>query len=163
MSKSSYARTCGSLILVFAIGAAQAAQYCCPCKGGEPETVDASDDMKASFQCTVACKRFTLARPGACEQAAAPAASPAAAPAAAPASGGVMVYRSADCSGDALRLDKSTAQLEQGAFYSFAVESGAPASAFAQANYSGMRTQPIGPSICVSPGFSISAIRLGLE
>jgi hypothetical protein len=62
-----------------------------------------------------------------------------------------------------MRLSKSTAQLEQGAFYSFAVDSGAPASAFAQANYGGMRTQPVAASICVSPGFPISAIRVGTD
>jgi hypothetical protein len=74
-----------------------------------------------------------------------------------------LVYRSENCSGEAVKLDKSTAQLEQNAFYSFAVETGGPASVFAQANYAGVRTAPVAPTICISPGFSILSMRLGPE
>jgi hypothetical protein len=43
---------------------------------------------------------------------------------------------------------------------SFAVESGLPASAWQKADYSGAKTELIGPSICVSPGWEIASIRL---
>jgi hypothetical protein len=155
------ARLLAGAALAFAMTAsAHAAQYCCPCKSGQPQTVDASDDLKASFECTVACKRLTVAHPGACE---APAPAPATAPPAAPAaaSGGVLLYKSEDCSGDAVRADKSMARLEGGAFRSFAVESGAPASVFAQADYAGSHTEPVGASICLSPGFDIASVRVG--
>jgi len=153
------AKWCAALVLAFGTSMVYADPYCCPCKGGPAQTIDVGDDLKASFECTVACKRFTLARPGACESAAAPV------PAAAAASSGsaVLVYRSENCSGEAVKLDKSTAQLEQNAFYSFAVETGGPASVFAQANYAGVRTAPVAPTICISPGFSILSMRLGPE
>ena len=106
----------------------------------------------------MACKRLTVAHPGACETPA-PAPAPAAAPA--PASGGVLLYKSEDCSGDALRTDKSLARVEGGAFRSFAVESGAPASVFAKPDYAGLHTEPVAASICLSPGFDIASIRVG--
>jgi len=86
-------------------------------------------------------------------------AAPAAAPVPAPASGVVLVFKSEDCSGDAVRLTGSTARLEPGV-RSFQVESGAPASAWAQADYAGPHTEPVGPSMCISPGFEIGSVRL---
>jgi len=66
------AKWCAALVLAFGTSMVCADPYCCPCKGGPAQTIDVGDDLKASFECTVACKRFTLARPGACESAAAP-------------------------------------------------------------------------------------------
>jgi hypothetical protein len=71
----------------------------------------------------------------------------------------VRAYKSDDCSGDAVRVTGSTANLGSGV-RSFAVESGASASAWAQADYAGRHTEPVGPTICVSPGFEIRSIRL---
>jgi hypothetical protein len=159
MSGTTTIKLCAALVLALGTGLLHADPYCCPCKSGPAQTIDVGDDLKASFECTVACKRFTLARPGACETAAAPA------PAAAAASSGsaVLLYRSDNCSGEAVKLDKSTAQLDQNAFYSFAVETGGPASVFAQTAYAGVRTAPVAPTICISPGFSILSMRLGPE
>jgi hypothetical protein len=71
----------------------------------------------------------------------------------------VLVYKSEDCSGAAVRLTGSTARLDPG-LRSFSVESGAPASVWAQADYAGSHTEPAGPSICLSPGFEIRSVRL---
>jgi hypothetical protein len=159
MSRTMTTKLWAALLLALATGWLHAAPYCCPCKGGPAQSIDVGDDLKASFECTVACKRFTLARPGACE----PAAAPVPAAAVTTSSSTVLIYRSDDCSGEALKLDKSTAQIEHNGFYSFAVESGGPASVFAQANYAGVRTAPVAPTICISPGFSIASMRVGSE
>ena len=84
---------------------------------------------------------------------------PAAAAPQAPATGVVLAYKSEDCSGAAVRLTGSAARLDPG-IRSFLVESGAPASAWAQPDYAGSHTEPVGPSMCISPGFEIRSVRL---
>jgi hypothetical protein len=71
----------------------------------------------------------------------------------------VLAYKSEDCSGTATRVTGSTARLESG-LRSFLVESGSPASAWEQPDYAGGHTEPVGPSICIAPGFDIRSIRL---
>jgi hypothetical protein len=166
MSKRATVHIWVALALVQATSVAWAAPYCCPpCKEAAQQTIDVSNDFRAGIQCTALCKHFTIAQRGACEQPAAPTQAPApASPPAANASGSsVLVYKSADCSGDGLKLDKSNGRLEAGVYYSFAVESGGPASVFAQPDFAGSRTAPVGPTICVAPNFSISAVRIGME
>lgn len=140
-----------------------AADYCCTCKGqASGKTMEAFNRGMAVGQCSLECGAFTNVTSGKC---AAPPAAVAPAPAAAPppapasASGVVLVFKSEDCSGDAVRLTGSTARLEPG-IRSFQVESGAPASAWAQADYVGLHSEPVGPSICISPGFEIASVRL---
>lgn len=139
---------------------AQSADYCCICKGqAGGKTIEAFNRSLAVGQCSLECGGFTNVTSGKC--AAPPAAVPAPA-AAAPqpsATGVVRTYKSDDCSGDPVRLTGSTASLDSGV-RSFAVESGASASAWAQANYAGNHTEPVGPTMCVSPGFEIRSIRL---
>lgn len=109
-------------------------------------------------QCSLECGGFTNVSSGKCASPPAAVTAPAAAAPPAPA-GVVLVYKSEDCSGEALRLSASTARLDPG-LRSFAVESGAPASAWAQADYAGSHTEPVGPSVCLSPGFEIRSVRL---
>jgi hypothetical protein len=72
----------------------------------------------------------------------------------------VLLFASEDCSGSPTRINASTPQLAGGTARSFAVESGLPASAWQKAEYSGAKTELVGPSICVSPGWEIASIRL---
>jgi hypothetical protein len=137
---------------------AQAGDYCCTCKGeAAGKTIDANNRAIAVGQCSLECAAFTNVTSGKC---AAPQTPPTAAPppAAAP-TGVVLAYKSGDCSGDPLRITSSAAQLEKG-IGSFQVESGAPASAWESASYTGRHTEFVGPSICVSPGFEIQSIKL---
>jgi hypothetical protein len=71
----------------------------------------------------------------------------------------VLAYKSEDCSGTAARVTGSTARLDSG-LRSFLVESGPPASAWEQPDYAGRHTEPVGPSICVAPGFDVRSIKL---
>jgi hypothetical protein len=147
--------------LCVAAAPAQSAEYCCACKGqAEGKTIESFSRGMAVGQCSLECGAFTNVTSGKCAPPP-PAAVPAPAAAApAPAStGAVLVYKSEDCSGDAVRLRASTARLDPG-MHSFSVESGAPASAWAQTDYAGTRTEPVGPSICVAPGFEILSIKL---
>jgi hypothetical protein len=155
-------------------GSASSADYCCVCRGASTgKTVQAGDDFSAGFDCSLACKRPTLPRPGQCPAAAVPApvtpAAPAAAgatpPAASPgdATGSVLLYSSEDCSGDASKVSTSVPDLAERnirAIRSFAVESGMLAAVWQKAGYAGGRTEPVGPSICVSPGWEVGAVRL---
>lgn len=139
---------------------AQSAEYCCICKGqAGGKTIEAFNRGLAVGQCSLECGGFTNVSSGKC--AAPPAAVPPSAAAAPPSSSTAVVraYKSEDCSGDAVRLTASNASLDSGV-RSFAVESGAPASAWAQTDYAGSRTEPVGPTICVSPGFEIRSIKL---
>ena len=144
---------------------AQAGDYCCTCKGeAAGKTIDASSRAIAVGQCSLECSAFTNVTSGKCAAppaapTAAPPAPPTAPPAAAAATGVVLAYKSGDCSGDPVRVTSSAAQLEKG-IGSFQVESGAPASAWENASYTGLHTEFVGPSICVSPGFEIQSIKL---
>jgi hypothetical protein len=145
---------------------AQAAEYCCTCKGeAAGKTIDASSRAIAVGQCSLECSAFTnvtsgkCAAPPAAPTAAPPATPTAAPPAAAAPTGVVLAYKSGDCSGSPLRVTSSAAQLEKG-IGSFQVESGAPASAWESAGYTGRHTEFVGPSICVAPGFEIQSIKL---
>ncbi len=140
---------------------AYAADYCCTCKGqASGKTIEGFNRGMAVGQCSLECGAFTNVTSGKCPAPPATAPAPAAAPppAPAPASGVVLVFKSEDCSGDTVRLTGSAARLEPG-LRSFRVESGAPASAWAQADYAGLHTEPVGPSMCISPGFEIASIR----
>jgi len=74
----------------------------------------------------------------------------------------VLLFKSPDCSGDPARINASTPNLAGQSITarSFAVESGLPASAWEKAEYAGAKTELVGPSICVSPGWEIAGIRL---
>jgi len=138
-------------------GIAQAADYCCVCKDQTAgKTIDAPNRGMAIGQCSLECGGFTNVTSGKCA-AAAPA--PAAAAPAATA-GVVQVFGSEDCSGDAARVSSSTPRLGERPARSFRVESGAAASAWEKADYAGLHTEFVGPSICVSPGFDIQGIKL---
>lgn len=150
-------------------GLAQAKEYCCVCRGETAgKTIDADDEMSASFDCSLACKRPTRPKAGACVSAPAPVPAPAAAPApAAPAAetSRVLLFKTEDCTGAAAALTQSTARLSgaTAGMRSFSVESGAPASAFEKADFGGQRSAPVGPTLCVSPGWEIAGIRIGAQ
>ena len=145
----------------------QADEFCCTCRGqATGKTISANDEMSASFDCTLACKRPTRPKPGACAAPpaaapAAPAAPAAAAPAAVP--GNVALYASDDCSGDAKTITASSPKLADkgiGGIRSFSVISGPAAAGFEKSGYAGSSTQPVAASLCVSPGWEVAAIRL---
>lgn len=139
---------------------AYAADYCCTCKGqAAGKTIESFNRSVAVGQCSLECGAFTNVTSGKCAAPPATVPAPAAAPAPAPIAGAVLVFKSDDCSGDAVRLTASTARLEPGV-RSFQVESGAPASVWAHADYAGTRTELVGPSMCVSPGFEIGSVKL---
>jgi hypothetical protein len=137
----------------------QSAEYCCTCEGqAEGKTIESFNRGMAVGQCSLECGAFTNVTSGKC---APPPAVPTPAAAAPPPSstGVVLIYKSEDCSGGAVRLSASAARLDPG-IRSLSVESGAPVSAWAQPDYAGPHTEPVGPSICVSPGFEIRSIKL---
>jgi hypothetical protein len=150
---------------------AQAKDYCCICRGQTAgKAIDADDDFSATLECSVMCKRPTKPNNGACEVAAAPPApaapqAPAATQAAVPtpAAGRVLLFKSENCSGDALAVTQSTARLSgaMAGMRSFSVESGGPAAVFEKPDFGGARTERVGPSICVSPGWEIVGVRIG--
>jgi hypothetical protein len=123
-------RSAALAALSAAVLPAQAADYCCVCKG---------QPTGKSIE--------------------APARAVAAAPSATGGSGVVLAYKSEDCSDSPIRVAGSTARLEQGV-RSFQVESGAPASAWEKPDYAGRHTEFVAGSICVSPGFDIQSIKL---
>lgn len=144
---------------------ARSAEYCCICKGqGAGKTIEGFNRGMAVGQCSLECGSFTNVTSGKCAAPPAavpapPAAVPAPAAAPPPPTGAVLAYKTDDCSGDAVRVTASTASLDSG-LRSFTVESGAPASAWAQTGYAGSHTEPVGPTLCVSPGFEIRSIKL---
>ena len=159
-------RALAAIGLLASAGFSGAADYCCQCKGqAAGKTINASNRAVAVGQCSVECGNFTNVSSGKCAEpppAAAPStpAGPATAPPAAAASGrSVLVYRSADCSGDPIRLAGSTTRIEQTGVESFQAESSTSASVWEKPDYAGRGTAPVGPSICVSPGFEIQSVR----
>jgi hypothetical protein len=150
--------------LVGTTALAQAAEFCCTCRGQTTgKTITANDEVSASFDCTLACKRPTRPKPGAC--AAPPAAAPAApaAPAAAGVPVNVALYTSDDCSGEPRTITASSPKLADqgiGGVRSFSVVSGPAAAAFEKPGYTGAATQPVAASLCVSPGWEVAAVRV---
>ena len=135
--------------------AAQADDYCCVCRGKPGKTMSAKDDLTAGAQCSVTCRRPTIPSPGKC---ATETPAPTAAPAAAAPSGTVLLFASDDCSGDETTVTASASRVAAG-LRSFRVEAGSPASVWQQGNYAGVRTQPVGAGICISPGWEIGSVR----
>ena len=136
---------------------AWAADYCCICKGKTTgKTLSASDDFTAGAQCSLECRRATLAKPGKCETA--PATAPAATAPAGDGAGILLLFASEDCSGSELRVSATTPKVA-GGMRSFRVESGGGASVWQQGDFGGPRTQPVGAGICVSPGWEIGSVR----
>ena len=108
----------------------------------------------------VCAEKPEAAAPESAPEAAAPE-SAAAATSAAPA-GSVLLFASDDCSGSPKKITASTPNLTAQSIRarSFSVASGPPASAWQKAGYLGANVEPVGPSICVSPGWEIAGIRL---
>lgn len=149
-----------SIGLLLSIGMARADDYCCPCKN-KPQSIEADDKATATAQCSLVCKRFVLAKSGRCEgDAPAAAAPPAAAPPAAGSSTAVALFKTDDCSGEATTVTASSGRLAEG-YLSFQGESGESVQVWEKPDFAGAATQPVGPGICVSPGWSISGIRIG--
>jgi hypothetical protein len=159
-------RIVGAVVLLGAAGLVQAKDYCCICQGQPSgKTISAFNQGLAVGQCSLECGDFTNVTAGKCPEPPPAAAVPA--PAAAPTpptqpapAGTVLVYQSADCSGEPIRLTGSMSRLPASGLQSFRVESGAPASAWEKPDFSGRSSEPVAPSICVAPGFEIQAIRL---
>lgn len=151
--------------LFLSIGAARADDFCCPCKN-KPQSIEADDKTTATAQCSLLCKRFVLAKSGRCEGDVPAAAAPpadAAPAAAAPAAGGstaVSLFKTEDCSGEAATVTASTARLPEG-YLSFQGEAGEPVQAWEKPDFAGAATQPVGPGICLSPGWNISGVKIG--
>jgi hypothetical protein len=140
--------------LALAAWGAQADEYCCTCKGKPGKTISAGDELTAGAQCSIQCKRPTIAKAGACESGAAPAATSAAK------GSSVALFASDDCSGDATRISGSSATVAAG-MRSYMVESDGSASAWQKANYAGAQVQPVGGGSCISPGWEIGSVRFG--
>lgn len=146
--------------LFLSIGAARADDYCCPCKN-KPQSIEADDKTTATAQCSLVCKRFVLAKSGRCEgDAPAAAAPPAAAPPAATGSTAVSLFKTDDCSGEAATVTASTGRLAEG-YLSFQGESGESVQVWEKPDFAGAATQPVGPGICLSPGWNISGVKIG--
>ena len=155
------ARALIAILLAGFAGLASAADYCCKCKNqAVGKTINAGARFEAVGQCSLECGTFTNVASGQCA-APPPGATPTTATTTpAPASGSVVLgYRSVDCSGDPIRVNGSTARLAQSEVWSFQVESGNSATVWEKTDYTGRGTAPVGPSICVSPGFQIQSIQ----
>jgi hypothetical protein len=143
-------------LLALACGSATADPFCCECKDGKKHLLDESSIASAGTKCSLKCKRPTLPSKGSCEAPAPAAAAPAPR---AEASASVSLFKSDDCSGEAIKADKSNAQLA-GGIYSYQVESGM-VSAHEKANFAGASTRPVVGSMCVSPGWGIGSVKVG--
>lgn len=135
--------------------------YCCPCESGEMISVDERNSMMASMKCSLLCKDVTTAVTGQCKVAAAEPAPTQKAGAAE-----VALFATEDCSGNASAVTASSndlAPLAADGLYSFQVLSGGPASVWSGTSFSGTRTQPVGPSLCVSPGWRIKSLKIGAD
>jgi hypothetical protein len=145
-----------ALMWVLAAGTANADPYCCECKDGTKHLLDESSVGGAGTRCSLKCRRPTLPSKGACEAPAPAAATPAPS---ASASASASLFKSENCSGEAIKADKSNAQLAAG-IYSYQVESGM-LSAYEKANFGGVSTRPVVGSMCVSPGWAIGSVKVG--
>ena len=145
-----------------AVYSANAADFCCVCKGQSTgKSIQAGDDLAAGFQCSVVCRRPTIPKAGACEAAGTQPPAAVAPPTAAAAA--VLLYKSEDCSGGPATLAKSTGNLAEQSItgiYSFSVQAGGPASVWEKVGYSGQHTEFVGPTLCVSPGWEIKGLQL---
>lgn len=162
----------GLAIVAFQIAAAPvwAKDFCCPCENGQMISVDERNSMMATMKCSLMCKDATRAVSGQCKVAAAePPKAPAAeaAPVQKGAAGGeVLLFATDDCSGDSKTVTASSSDISSLAadgLYSFQVASGGPASVWSNIGFAGSRTQPVVPSLCVSPGFQIKSVRIGTD
>jgi hypothetical protein len=134
--------------------------FCCPCGNGEMISVNERNSMMATMKCSLLCNDATPAVSGQCKVAAA---EPAAAQKAG-ASGEVELFTTDDCSGNAASVAASSNDLSLLAadgLYSFQVLSGGPASVWSGTSFSGTRTEPVAPSLCVSPGWRIKSLKIG--
>lgn len=152
----------GGLLLASAV--ARADDFCCPCKN-KPQSIEADDKASATAQCSVVCKRFVLAKSGRCEgdgpaTAAPPAAAPAVAAPTASGSAAVSLFKTDDCSGEAASVTASAARLPEG-YLSFQGDAGGSIQAWEKPDFAGAFTQPVGPGICLSPGWNISGVKIG--
>lgn len=145
-----------SIGLLLSIGMARADDYCCPCKN-KPQSIEADDKTTATAQCSLVCKRFVLAKSGRCEGDVPAAAAP---PAATSSSTAVALFKTDDCSGEAATVTASSGRLAEG-YLSFQGDSGESVQVWEKPDFAGAATQPVGPGICVSPGWSISGIKIG--
>jgi hypothetical protein len=133
-----------------------AGDYCCSCKGESVgRNIEAPNRALATAKCSLECKDLELVTGGKC-----------AAPASATPSGttSVLLYKSDDCSGDPAKLGKSTPNLKSAGIddiQSMSVESGGPAIGFEKPDFGGRGTGYMAPTICISPGFEIQAVRVG--
>lgn len=136
--------------------------YCCPCENGEMISVDERNSMMATVKCSLLCKDATRAVSGQCKAAAAEPA-----PAQKPGAGGeVLLFTSEDCSGNPAAVTASSNDLSPLAadgLYSFQVLSGGAASVWSGTGFSGARTEPVAPSLCVSPGWRIKSLKIGTD
>lgn len=124
--------------------------------------VDERSSMMASMKCSLLCKDATRAVSGQCQVAAA---EPAPAQAGGT-SGEVMLFTTADCSGNLVTVTASSNDLSSLAadgLYSFQVLSGGPAGVWSDIGFSGTRTFPVAPSLCISPGWQIKSLRIGTD
>ncbi|MFN0317103.1 MAG: hypothetical protein ACKVQA_18940 [Burkholderiales bacterium] len=154
ISRAGMALAAGFLALAF--NTASADPFCCECKDGKKHLLDESSIGSAGTKCTLKCRRPTLPSKGACEAPAPAAAAPAPSM---EASASASLFKSEDCSGDAIKANKSNAQLAAG-IYSYQVESGMM-SAYEKANFGGASTRPVVGSMCVSPGWAIGSVKVG--
>lgn len=139
---------------------ANANDFCCPCKN-KPQSIEAGDMASASAQCSLTCKRFVFAKAGRCEGdvPAAVAPAPAAVPPAESGAGAVSMYQTDNCSGEGTKVASSTSNLPDG-YLSFQGESGSSIQIWRKPGFSGETTQPVGPGICVSPGWPIASMKI---
>jgi hypothetical protein len=178
-------RTWQKTLLAIGIGAAamwgpvvasRAADYCCVCNKDKSISIEASDELKGGFECSIKCKKPTRAKAGKCPAPGAGAAPPGtpAAPRSSPAAPSdgssqagaskISLFSSEDCTGEAKSVSASTANLADrgiAGIRSYRVDAGEVAAAFEKADFSGRRVEPVGVGLCVSPGFDVGAIRLG--
>lgn len=148
-------------LLSFALGVAQADPFCCECKDNKKHLLDESNVAVATTKCSLKCRKPTVATKGSCEApaSATPAPSSAQPTQSQQSTGAVALFKSEDCSGDAVRLKQSEAQLAEG-FLSYQVDGGR-VSAHAKANFAGAATQPVVGSLCVAPGWPIGSVKVG--
>jgi hypothetical protein len=136
-------------------GPAAADPFCCVCKDGKQYPLDESNMAMAGTKCSLKCKRPTLAKEGSCEV---PAPAPSAAAPSAATSASAMLFKSDDCSGESMKIDKSNTKLD--GIRSYQVDSGV-VTAYEKADYAGASMRPVVGSMCVSPGWAIGSVKVG--
>jgi hypothetical protein len=153
-----------AILLTAILGAAPAwaKDFCCNCGNGEKISIDERNSMMASMKCSLVCRDATMAESGQCKVAAVEPAPVEKASAA----GEVLLFTTADCSGTATAATASSndvSSLAANGLYSFQAVSGGPASVWSDVRYSGARTDPVAPSLCISPGWQIKSLKIGTD